>query len=77
MTRVKIKCRGPGAQGTKEKKIKLLEILCMKEIHVTKIFNTTDGFALLTLNEEHAENIFSKEVKETLDFEGFSPIMPP
>ncbi len=67
---------GPQEIKTKKKK-KLLEILCTKEIHVTKIFNTNDGFALLLLNEENAEKIFTKGLKDSLDREGFSPLMTP
>ncbi len=74
MTRVKIKCKGLGSSGNKDKKIKLLEIMCTKEIHVTKIFNTNDGFALLLISEDNAEKIFTKELKDSLDKEGFYPL---
>ncbi len=74
MTRVKIKCKN---SEDKRKKIKLLEILCSKQIQVTKVFNTHDGFATLLINEEHADKIFSRELKTDLDSHGFSPILPP
>ncbi len=74
MTRVKIKCKGDPDRG---RKIKLLEVLCTNEIHVTKIFNTPDGFALLLLNEDNADKIFSKKIKENLEKVDFSPILPP
>jgi len=74
MPRVKIKCRG---QATRVRKTKLLEILCTKEIHITKIFDTNDGFAVLTLNEDHADTIFNREVREDLESNGYQPIMPP
>lgn len=73
MPRVKIKCRGP---VNREKKVKLLEILCSNEIHVTKIFSATDGFAVLPLNEEHADSIVSREVMEVPERNGFSTNMP-
>lgn len=56
-----------GGPRSKEKKIKLLEILCTSEIHVTKIFDATYGFAVLLLNEEHAHNVFSTVVKYKLE----------
>lgn len=65
---MKIKYRG---LGRIEKKIKLLETLCKNEIHVTKVFNATDGFAALVLREEHADNI-SRVVKDELDQNGLS-----
>ena len=74
MSRVKIKCRGP---VSKDKKVKHLEILCCKEIHVTKIFDVLDGFAVLTLNEEHVDSIFTKEVRQKLEKYGYQPNMPP
>lgn len=74
MTRVKIKCKSPEERG---KKIKLLEILCSSQIQVTKIFNASDGFAVLLLNEEQADRIFTKEIKAKLDSNGFNAILPP
>ncbi len=74
MARVMIKCRG---EPDREKKTRLLEILCGSEIHVTKVFSTPDGFALLLLNEDHADNIFSQNVKEALEANDFAPILPP
>ncbi len=74
MPRVKIKCRGT---PSKEKKLKLLEILFSNEIHITKVFVTNDGFALLLLNEEHVDKVFYRDVKEALVRENFTPILPP
>ena len=74
MTRIKIKCRG---NTNRERKIKLLEILCSKGIHVTKVFTSNDGFVILTLNEEHAENVFTTEIITQLDSNGFTATMPP
>ena len=74
MTQIKIKYRGT---INRESKIKLLEILCSKEIHVVKIFNANDGFAIITLSEDHADKIFSKEVKQQLENNGFSANIPP
>ncbi len=74
MPRVKIKCRGA---PSKEKKLKLLEILFSKEIHITKVFPANDGFALLLLNEEHVDKVFYRDIKEALEKENFTPILPP
>ena len=74
MPRIKLKTRGP---PNKEKKLKLLSILCGKEIHVTKVFDANDGFAVLLLNDDHANKIFEKETKKSLEDNGFTPLMPP
>ena len=60
MTRIKIKCKGI---QDKNKKNKLIEIICSNEIHITRIFTGNDGFTTLSINEEHADKIFTKEVK--------------
>ena len=54
-----------------------LEILYCKEIHVTKIFDAPDWFAVLTLNEKHADSIFTKEVRQEMEIHGYQPNMPP
>ena len=74
MTRIKIKYKGP---VSRESKRKLLDILCSKGIHIHKVFSANDGFALLTLNEEHADNVFSNEVKQELESKGFTAVIPP
>lgn len=74
MTRVKIKSKGT---ATRERKIKLLEVLCSNGIHVTKIFTAFDGFAVLLLNEDHADTIFSTKIKEELQKYDFQPLLPP
>ncbi len=73
MARVKIKCKGK----TGNEKKKLLEILCSNQIHVTKVFTTPDGFALLLLNDEHADSIFTMKIKEILEKNDFIPVLPP
>ena len=71
---MKIKCRD---KTDREKKIKLVEILCGNDVHVNKVFDTNDGYALLLLDDDHADTIFTKKIKETLESNGFSPILPP
>ncbi len=74
MPRIKIKCRD---QPSKDKKLKLLEVLCSKEVHVTKVFDAKDGYALILHNEEHVDKIFTTEIKEALARESFTPLLPP
>lgn len=74
MARIKIKCRNP---NNKDKKLKLIEILCRRDIEILRIFNTFDGFAVLTINEQHADSIFSIETKQELAQNEFTPVMPP
>ena len=74
MARVKIKHKG---LTSRENKLKLLEILCKNEIHVTKVIDAHDGYAVLLLNEAHAEHVFIKKVKEELQQNDFSSLMPP
>ncbi len=69
MPRVKIKCR---SLLIKDKIIKLLEILCSKEVHVTKMFEASDGFAVIALNEDNADRNFVREVVEELMKSGFT-----
>ncbi len=74
MTRVKIKCKN---SDDKKIKTKLLEILCTKQIQVTKVFTAPDGFAILLYNEDHADKIFSRDIKTDLDSNGFTAVLPP
>ncbi len=74
MTRVKIKCKN---SDEKRKKTKLLEILCTKQVQVTKVFTTPDGYGILLINEDHADKIFTREIKEELVANGFSAVLPP
>lgn len=67
MTRVKIKCKDPEKL---ENKTKMLEILCSKQINVTKVFKASDGYVFLLLNEEQVDKIFNIEVKGKLDADG-------
>ena len=60
MTRIKIKCKGT---PDRNKRNKLNEILCSNEIHIARIFTANDGFTTLTINEEHVDKIFTKEIK--------------
>lgn len=49
-------------------------ILCKKDIEIRWILNTHDGFAVLTLNEHHADNIFATDTKLVLTQNGFTPL---
>ncbi len=73
MARIKIKCR----PNTKEKKLKLIEILCSREIEISRIITANDGFAVVTVNEQNADNIFIAEVRQELALHDFAPVMPP
>ncbi len=73
MPREKIKCK---RLIKKDKKLRLL-LLCSKEIQVTKAFDATDGFAVLTLNEEHADSVFTRELRDEVERNGYQPNMPP
>ena len=74
MARIKIKCKAP---NNKDNKIKLIEILSRRDIEISRIFNTHDGFAVLTVNEHHADSIFDQETKAELSQNDFNPVMPP
>ena len=73
MARIKIKCR----QNTKEKKLKLIEILCSRDIEISRIITSNDGFAVITVNEQHADSIFKAEISQELASHEFTPVMPP
>ncbi len=73
MAKIKIKCR----QNNREQKLKLLEILCTRDIEVSGFIPTYDGFVVLPINEHHADSIFNAEVKEQLEAHGFRPSLPP
>ena len=40
------------------------------------MFTANDGFAVLALNEEHGDKIFTRDVKSKLEEDGFNPLMP-
>ncbi len=72
MARIKIKCR----PNTKEKKLKLIEILCSRDIEISRISTANDGFGVIIANEQHADYIFKTEVKQELALHDFAPITP-
>ena len=57
--------------------MKLIEILSKRDKEVSRVFTTNDGFAVITINEHHADNIFKQETKQDLASNEFSPVMPP
>ena len=73
MTKIKIKCK----PNTKDNKLKLIEILSKKDIEISRIIKTSDDFAVLTINEHHADSIFHNDTKTELDAHGFNAYMPP
>ncbi len=73
MAGIEIKCR----PNTKERKWKLIEILCSRDVEISRIITANDGFAVITVNEQNADYIFKAEVKQRLALHDFLPIMPP
>ncbi len=73
MARIKIKCRNPN----KDSKLKLIEILCKKDIEISRCLSIHDGFVVITLNEEHADNIFASDTKQELAINDLTPMVPP
>ena len=73
MARVKIKCRS----NTKETKLALIEILCRKDVEISRIITIKDGFVVLTVNEHSADSVFNRDTKNDLTSKGFTPLMPP
>lgn len=63
MARVKIKYKN---SLNKCAKMEMLQILCSNQIQVTKIIPVTDGFVILTMNDETAEHIFEDTIKTEL-----------
>ena len=73
MSKIKIKCR----PTSKEKKLKLVEILSKHQIEVSRILPAYDGFVILTVSESHSDNIFSAKIKGELESNEFHAVMPP
>ena len=73
MARMKIKCK----PNNREQKRNLIETLSTREIEVSRIITINDGFAVLTINEHHADSIFQSEVMRELEAQGSTPYMPP
>lgn len=73
MTRIKIKSI---SSSDRDRKLKLIEILYSNEVHITRVFTAHDGFTVLTLNEDYADRIFSRHVKNRLEEDGFNPLIP-
>ncbi len=73
MSKIKVKCR----INPKDQKLKLTEILCKNDIEIRRIFTAHDGFAVLTVTEQHADNIFQANTKNELEAHGFNAFMPP
>ena len=73
MARIKIKCK----PNNREQKLNFIETLSTRDIDVSRIITINDGFAVLTINEHHADSIFQSEVMRELEAQGFTPYMPP
>ena len=69
MARVKIKCRS----NTKETKLALIEILCRKDVEISRIITIKDGFVVLTVNEHSADSVFNRDTKNDLTSKGLQP----
>ena len=54
-----------------------MQILFSKDIEISSMIDTYDGFAVLTVNEQHADNIFATEINTELTQNYFTPVMPP
>ena len=76
MAKVRIKCKDPD-KNDRNKKQKLLEILCRNQIEITNAPPTNDGYIVFLRYEEQADNIFSTDVKKALTDNDFQPILPP
>ena len=57
MARIKIKC----PTHSRTQKLKLMEILFTREIEVSRILESRDGFVSLVNKELHVDNIFTTE----------------
>ncbi len=53
-----------------------MEILCLDEVHITGIIKANDGFVVPPLSEVPRDKIFTREVKNKLEQNGFSPLTP-
>ena len=73
MARIKIKTREP---PDRDKKLRLVELLCTAQIQITKVHEAPDGFALILYNEDQADKIFESKIKTALGKDGFIPILP-
>ncbi len=61
---------------SKNKKLKLLEILFTHRIQISRCFVANDGYAVLPLSEVDGDKIFMTDVKTNLEGKGFNPLMP-
>ena len=74
MTRVKIKRRNSHERDTKKK---LLELLATNNIYVIRIITISDGYIVLTDNDNDCDKLFQKPCLDALHSQEFQPIMPP
>lgn len=58
---MKIKSKGP---SNRHKKLSFIGIFATSQIHTTSVFSANEGFAILILDENRAEKIFTKEIKQ-------------
>ncbi len=73
MARIKIKSRN----NNKDQKLKLIEILCGKDIEIRRVIPTNDGFVVITVTEQDADSIFNREVKHELAQHELIPVLSP
>lgn len=74
MARVKIKCSN---SKDPRKTVKLLEILATNNTVVSGIIPISDGFIILTTNDNELDNIFNNKTDRTLEEQEFIPQIPP
>ena len=74
MARIKIKSRNP---TNNDNKLLLLDILCRKDIEISRIFNTRDGFVVQPVHEHDTDNLFATNTIDELTQNAFAPVMPP
>ena len=73
MARVKIKHSEPNPTT----KLKLLRTLSKNLIYATKLIPISDGFILLTRDDDEVDKVFKGNCQKTLKDQGFEPILPP
>lgn len=74
MARIKIKHPRPRLKTTKAD---LLSILGQRNIYVVKVFDTDDGYGILTKDDYDADQVFQKNTLKDLHNFNFTPIVPP
>lgn len=72
MARVEIKTNN----NNEERKLELKKILSRKDIYITKLIQTNDGFVNLTSSDTDLDSIFNNETDRQLIKENLTPQIP-